>query len=71
LSGSAFCQFWEQARLRDGVDVVGEGERDDVGLEAVDHGARLLARAAVRLLELDVLAGLRLPFAANAGLIAW
>ena len=43
------------------VDVAGERQRHDVGLEAVDDRARLLAGAAVRLLDGDVLAGLRLP----------
>ena len=41
----------------DGVDVVGQCERDDIRLQAVDHGARLRARAAMRLLDLDALAG--------------
>ena len=43
------------------VDVAGERERDDVGVEAVDDRARLLARAAVRLAHRDDVAGLRLP----------
>jgi hypothetical protein len=34
--------------LGDGIDVGGERERDHVRAEALDHGARLLARAAVR-----------------------
>ena len=46
---------------RERVDVVGERQRDDVGGQAVDHRARLLARAAVRLADRDVLAGLLLP----------
>ena len=36
-------------------------ERHDVGLEAVDHGAGLLAGAAMGLLDGDGLAGLGLP----------
>ena len=40
--------------LGDGVDVIGQSQRDHVGLQAVDHRARLLARAAVRLLDGDV-----------------
>ena len=44
-----------------GVNVVGERERDHIGLEAVNHRARLLARAAVRLADGDFLAGLALP----------
>ena len=44
--------------LRDGVDVVGQREGDDIRSEAVDHGARLLAGTAVRLLDNDIVAGL-------------
>jgi hypothetical protein len=47
---------------------LGERQRHHVGLEAVDHRARLLARAAVRLLDRDGLAGLLLPVAAKAAL---
>ena len=47
--------------LGDLIDVVGEPQGDDVGLQAVDHGTRLLARAAVRLLDGHLLAGLRQP----------
>src|SRR5690349_10804862 len=43
------------------VDVVAESERRDVGLEAVEDRARLLAGSAVGLLELDALAGLLQP----------
>ena len=43
------------------VDVVGERQGDDVGLEAVDDRARLASRAAVRLVDGDVLPGLGLP----------
>ena len=43
------------------VDVALEGERHDVGLQAVDHGAGLGAGAAMRLLDGDRLAGLFLP----------
>ena len=39
------CQFGDL------IDVVGDCKRDDVGLQAVDHGAGLLAGAAVRLLD--------------------
>ena len=60
LCGSRFCQSAGSsfADVGDGVDVGGERQRDDVGVEAVDHRARLLARAAVRLLDRDLLAGL-------------
>ena len=43
------------------IDVAGERERDDVGGQAVDDRARLLARAAVRLLDRDVVARLGFP----------
>jgi hypothetical protein len=56
----------EKAASGNGVDVVGEGERDDVGVEAVDDGARLSARSAVRLLDVDGLAGGRLVVLTNA-----
>ncbi len=49
----------------DRVDVVGERQRDDVGLEPVDHAARLLAGAAVRLADVDRLTGLLLPLGAE------
>jgi hypothetical protein len=45
----------------DRVDVAGERERQDVGLQAVDHAAGLLAGAAVGLLDVHVLARDRLP----------
>ena len=51
----------EPAVLGKLIDVAAQGQRYDVGLEPVDHGARLLARAAVRLLNRHVLASLRLP----------
>ena len=47
--------------LGDGVDVGGKRQRHHVRIEPVDHGAGLLARAAVRLLDGHGLAGLRLP----------
>ena len=50
-----------QAGVGDLVDVALERQRHDVGLEAVDDGARLGAGAAVRLLDGDGLAGLLLP----------
>ncbi|MPM54087.1 hypothetical protein SDC9_100860 [bioreactor metagenome] len=43
------------------VDVAAQRQRGHVGINTVDDGARLLARAAMRLLELHVLAGLALP----------
>ena len=50
----------DQPAPRDGVDVIGERKGHDVGLQAVDHRARLRARSAVGLLDLDGLAGLGL-----------
>ncbi len=48
--------------FRDRLDVVGERERDDIGFEAVDHRARLSARARVRLAKRDFLStGFRRP----------
>jgi hypothetical protein len=51
----------------DRVDVVGERERHHIGVEPVDHRARLLARAAVRLADRDRLAGLGLPLLRERG----
>ena len=54
--GRRFCQsagsslaFWS-----DRVDVGGQRQRHDIGLEPVDHGARLGARAAMRRVDRDV-----------------
>ena len=47
--------------LRNRVDVVGERKGDDVGLEPVDNRTSLRARTGVRLLDVDLLSGLRLP----------
>src|SRR6185312_15812326 len=49
------------AVVRDRVDVRGQRQRDHVGRQAVDHRARLAARAAVRLVDGDRVAGLLLP----------
>ncbi len=43
------------------VDIVGQPQRYDVGLQSVDHRARLFARAAMGLVDCHHLAGLRLP----------
>ena len=61
--GSRFCQSAgsKSGVLRNCVDVIGQGEGDDVGLQSVDDRAGLLARSAMRLLDRDCLAGLRLP----------
>ena len=47
-----------EAAIGNLVDVIGEREGHDVGGQAVDNRARLLARSAVGLLDLDRLAGL-------------
>ena len=52
----------DEARALDGGDVPAERQRHHVGVEAVDDRARLLARAAMRLLERDIVSGLRLVF---------
>ena len=43
------------------VDVALQRQRHDVGIEPVDHRLRLLARAAMALVDGDVVAGLALP----------
>ena len=57
-------------RAGDGVDVARLVHRHDVGLEPVDDRARLLARAAVRLVDVDVLAGCCFQARWNAGLMS-
>ena len=61
----------ELALLGDGVDVGGERERHDVGIEPVDHGAGLLARAAVRLLDVTFSPPFACHCLANAALNSW
>jgi hypothetical protein len=51
----------DEARLLDGGDVVGQSQRQHVGVVALDDGAGLLRRTAVRLDDLDVLPALFLP----------
>ncbi len=53
LCGRRAAQSFDNslALVGDAVDVRGQRERHHVGLQAVDHRARLLARAAVRLLR--------------------
>ena len=51
----------QRAALGQDVDVVGLVHRDDVGLQPFDHAARLLAAAAVRLVQREHLAGGLLP----------
>jgi hypothetical protein len=57
------------AELADLVDVAGQGQGHHVGLEAVDHRAGLLARAAVRLLHGHRLVALGLPVLAERGVV--
>ena len=52
--------------LRDGIDIVRQRERDDIGVEAVDDGPGLFSRAAVRLLMVTVSPVLSFQYAANA-----
>ena len=51
--------------LRDRIDIVGESERDDIGLEPVDDGARLLGGASVGLLDGHGLPGFLEPMLAE------
>jgi hypothetical protein len=51
----------DQARLGDGVNVIGQRERYHVRFQAVNHGTALFARSAVRLLNRDILTGLLFP----------
>ncbi|MNF58941.1 hypothetical protein D3C84_405190 [compost metagenome] len=48
------------AQLADFVDVTGQSEGHHVGTQPIDHGPRLLARATMGLLDLDVVFGVRL-----------
>lgn len=48
------------AELGDFVDVAGQGQGHHIGAQAVDHGTALLARTAMGLLDLHVVAGVRL-----------
>src|SRR3546814_6956912 len=51
----------DQSGLGDRVDVERVVGRQHVGVEAVDHGTRLLARSSVRLLQRRCRAGLVFP----------
>ncbi len=53
----------------DRIDIGCEREGDDIGLEAVDHGAGLLSGAAVRLLDGDGVASLGLPVGGEGGVV--
>src|SRR5690606_16882885 len=51
------------------VDVEGEGEGHHVRLQAVDHRPRLLAGAAVGLLDVDIPSGFFLPVFGEGGVV--
>ena len=59
----------QQAGMGHFVDVAGQRQRHDVGLQPVDHRAGLLARAAMRLLEADRFAGFLLPVRGEGGVV--
>ncbi len=59
----------DEAVLHQEVDVGDLVEGDDVGLEALDDGARLLRRAGMRLVDGDVLAGVGLVFRREGGVL--
>src|SRR6202034_3175317 len=53
---------WQQLRLfSDRIDIICESERDNIGLEPVDHGAGLFARTAIGNVDRHILTGGRLP----------
>jgi len=54
--------------LGDGINIVGQSQSDHVGLQAVDDRAGLLTRATMRLVHLDVVAGLAFQCLAKAAL---
>jgi len=58
----------DKAAFADSIDVVREGQRDDVGLQAVDHGTGLLAGAAMRLPDRHVVARPGLVLARERGI---
>ncbi len=45
----------------EGIDVVSQAERGDVGLKAIDDGPSLFARSAMRLFDRDLLTCFRFP----------
>jgi hypothetical protein len=64
---AALPVFRQESRLGDGIDIRGERERDDIGLEPVNDRAGLFRRASVGLVELDLLAGFFLPVFREGG----
>ncbi len=57
----------EAAFFGNDINVVSEGERDDIGVQAVNDSAGLFAGAAVGLLDDDGVAGLFLPIFGEGG----
>ncbi len=55
--------------VRDGVDIVGQGQGEHVRLEAVDHGPSLLAGPAVGHLDVQRLAGRLQPVIRERGVV--
>jgi hypothetical protein len=51
----------DQAALGDSVDVISQGQGDDIGFQPIDHRAGLLARAIVGLIDPYVLTGASPP----------
>jgi hypothetical protein len=70
--GAVVRQFFlpvrrQQLVLGDFIDVVGQGQRNHVGFQAVDHSAALFAGTAVRLFDLQNVAGLGFPLFGEGG----
>ena len=71
LSGRRLCQFSGSSlpRVAICIHITGQSQRHDIGRQSFDHRAGLFARAAVRLVDPHVLAGLRLPVARELGVV--
>src|SRR3546814_8831385 len=54
--------------VRDGIDVVGKRQGDDVCLQAVNNSPGLLARTAMAHIEPDLVTRVGLPLAGKAGI---
>ena len=59
----------DQPALGDGVDVVGQRERDDIGRQPIDDRARLPAGPAMRGADAQRLAGAGLPGSGEGGIV--
>jgi len=55
--------------FRDRVDIVGQRQRDDVGVDTIDDAARLCAGATVGQFDRDLFAGLLLPVLGETGVV--